>query len=570
MTGTRIGNRPQKSFFQNIFALVSDLRFIQILGQIIFLILVVIAVTSLVSSITGALASRNLTPSFTFLENRAGFAIAGADGYSPNDSYWAAFNVGLRNTLIVVVGGLIGATVLGIIAGVFLLSGNWLIRTITRFFVEILRNTPLLLQIFAWYFIAILALPQLNDALTLPNPGLVALPLRWFVYLIVGVFVWRSLRNLRIEQRERRAYLAPLLVGIAAAIEIGFAFFYKTSGRNLFGVGLSGGGLQLLYVTASILVLIALFLTTSRQLRAIVGGLILGLLIGALLFFFALAPDAALTVELHSFIYLSNRGLVYPEIHTTARFAEWFLFVVIGVTVAVALYFYLGRLTEQTGNPHPRGRYALASIVLFALIGWFVVAAEPLPSAVPVEQDGAITYVPLEDARNQGLLTPSDELQYSEQPVIVALPERAGLRFRTGTLLDQRYIALLLALVIYTAAFIAEIVRAGILAVPRGQLEASRALGLKNGQTLYMVILPQALRVIIPPLGNQYLNLAKNSSLALAIAYSDIYAVMYTVINQSGQAVTGILIIMISYLIISLIIAGGMNWINGRFQLVTR
>ncbi len=154
--------------------------------------------------------------------------------------------------------------------------------------------------------------------------------------------------------------------------------------------------------------------------------------------------------------------------------------------------------------------------------------------------------------------------------MIIALPERAGLRFSTGTLLDQRYIALLLALVIYTAAFIAEIVRAGIQAVPHGQLEAARALGLKSGQTLYMVVLPQALRVIIPPLGNQYLNLAKNSSLALAIAYSDIYAVMNTVINQSGQAVTGILIIMLSYLVISLTIAGVMNWVNGRFQLVTR
>ena len=117
---------------------------------------------------------------------------------------------------------------------------------------------------------------------------------------------------------------------------------------------------------------------------------------------------------------------------------------------------------------------------------------------------------------------------------------------------------------------IAEIVRAGILAVPHGQIEAARALGLGNQQVLTMVVLPQALRVIIPPLGNQYLNLAKNSSLALAIAFSDIYAVMYTVINQTGQSITGILIIMLSYLVLSLTIAGVMNWINRRFQLVTR
>ncbi len=564
------GTRPQKGFFQNIFAVASDLRFLQVFGQTVFLILVVIGVTALANSIVGALASKNLTPTFTFLQNRAGFAIAGAEGYTPDSSYWAAFTVGLRNTLVVVVGGLIGATILGIIGGVFLLSTNWLIRTITRFFVEILRNTPLLLQIFAWYFVAVLALPALNDAIAVPNDGLIALPLRWLVYVVVGLLVWRSQRNLRAEQRESRAYLVPLLVGLAAAIEVGFAFFYNSPNGNLFGVGLSGGSLQILYVIASIVIFAGVFFGAPPHLRASLGGLVIGQLMGALAFFFAVSPDTALITELHTVFNLSNRGLVYPEIHTTARFAEWFLFVVIGITVAVALYFYLGRLTEQTGQPHPRVRYGLASIVLFAVIGWIVIAAEPLPETIPVDQNGTVTSMALSDARDQGLLTTADELQYSTEPVIIALPERAGLRFKTGTLLDQRYIALLLALVTYTAAFIAEIVRAGIQAVPHGQLEAARALGLKNTQTLYMVVLPQALRVIIPPLGNQYLNLSKNSSLALAIAYSDIYAVMYTVINQSGQAVTGILIIMFSYLVISLLIAGMMNWVNGRFQLVTR
>ncbi len=564
------GTRQQKGFFQNIFAVASDLRFLQIFGQIVFIILVVVAVTSLANSIVGALASKNLTPTFTFLQNRAGFAISGAEGYTPDDSFWVAYTVGLRNTLVVVAGGLVGATVLGIIGGVFLLSTNWLIRTITRFFVEILRNTPLLLQIFAWYFVAVLALPSLNDAFNLPNPGLVALPLRWLIYLIVGVVVWRSQRNLRAEQREGRAYLVPLLVGLAAAIEVGFAFFSTTSDYNLFGVGLSGGSSQVLYVVASVVIFAIVYFAAPGHLRASLGGLVIGQLLGALAFFFAVSPDAAVTTELHPILNLSNRGLVYPEIHTTAHFAEWFLFVVIGITVAVALYFYLGRLTEQTGDPHPRVRYGLASIILFAVIGWLVVAAEPLPTTILIDQGGTVTTMTLDDARAQGLLSASDLLQYSADPVIIALPERAGLRFSTGTLLDQRYIALLLALVTYTAAFIAEIVRAGIQAVPNGQLEAARALGLKSGQTLYMVILPQALRVIIPPLGNQYLNLAKNSSLALAIAYSDIYAVMYTVINQSGQAVTGILIIMFSYLVISLAIAGVMNWVNGRFQLVTR
>jgi general L-amino acid transport system permease protein len=150
------------------------------------------------------------------------------------------------------------------------------------------------------------------------------------------------------------------------------------------------------------------------------------------------------------------------------------------------------------------------------------------------------------------------------------LPQRQGLRFGTGDTLSPEFIALLLALVIYTAAFIAEIVRAGILAVPRGQLEAARALGLSYSQLLRMVILPQALRVIIPPLTNQYLNLAKNSSLAIAISFADIYQVMNTVGNQSGQSVAAITLVMLTYLVISLIISAIMNIVNARYQLVTR
>jgi general L-amino acid transport system permease protein len=150
------------------------------------------------------------------------------------------------------------------------------------------------------------------------------------------------------------------------------------------------------------------------------------------------------------------------------------------------------------------------------------------------------------------------------------VPRRQGLRFGTGEILSPEYVALTLALIIYTAAFIAEIVRAGILAVPYGQLEAARALGLNQPQVLRLVVLPQALRVIIPPLTNQYLNLAKNSSLAIAISFADVYQVMNTVGNQSGQSVTSIVIVMLTFLAISLAISAVMNWVNGRFQLVTR
>jgi general L-amino acid transport system permease protein len=133
------------------------------------------------------------------------------------------------------------------------------------------------------------------------------------------------------------------------------------------------------------------------------------------------------------------------------------------------------------------------------------------------------------------------------------------------------FIALLLALSMYTAAFIAEIVRAGIMAVSKGQTEASYSLGLRPGPTLRLVIIPQAMRVIIPPLTSQYLNLTKNSSLAVAIAYQDLVSVFAgTALNQTGRAVELILITMLTYLVISLLTSAFMNWYNRRMALVER
>ncbi len=564
MDSTRT-HAQSKSLISQLFGVVSDIRFLQILGQIVFIILVAFALSQTLNQINSALSSRNLSPNFSFLQTRAGFAIGGAEGYSPDDSYWAAFMVGVRNTLTVVTAGLVGATLLGILWGIFLLSGNWLLRNITRFIVEILRNTPLLVQIFVWFFVAALALPPLQQAIQLPQAGLIALPYRLLAYGVAALVVWRA-------SVERRRWLVPALVGLVAALEIGFLFFYNTPdpARNLFGAGTNGGALVWVYLIVSVALLALPLVFNFGGLRLKFWGAVGGQLAGGLLFLFGVVPDAALLTEVQPLVFLSNRGVVYPEVLTTSRFGEWFLFVVIGFTVAVLLWGYLGRLTDQTGEPHPRARYGLVSILLFAVLGWFVVSGEPLPTSVPVSRDGEVAFMSVEQARASGAFSREEDLQYSREPLKLLLPERAGLRFSSGVTLDPRYVALLLALVTYTAAFIAEVVRAGILAVPHGQIEAARALGLSGSQVLTMVVLPQALRVIIPPLGNQYLNLAKNSSLALAISYSDIYAVGYTMINQAGQSVTGIVLIMVAYLIISLVISAAMNWINGRFQLVTR
>lgn len=155
-------------------------------------------------------------------------------------------------------------------------------------------------------------------------------------------------------------------------------------------------------------------------------------------------------------------------------------------------------------------------------------------------------------------------------PTALDVPVLQGFNFRGGATLTPEFFAILFGLVIYTSAFIAEVVRGGILAVNYGQTEAARSLGLPTNTTLRLVVLPQSLRVIIPPLTSQYLNLAKNSSLALAIGYPDLVSIANTAINQTGQAIEGVAIIMSTYLVISLSISIFMNWYNKRIALVER
>ncbi len=155
-------------------------------------------------------------------------------------------------------------------------------------------------------------------------------------------------------------------------------------------------------------------------------------------------------------------------------------------------------------------------------------------------------------------------------PLALDRPALHGFNFSGGFLVSPEYGALTIGLVVYTAAYIAEIVRSGIEAVPRGQWEAAGAIGLHRARVLRLIVLPQALRVIIPPLTSEYLNLTKNSSLAVAIGYQDIVSVADTTLNQTGQAIEGVAIIMAVYLAISLSISALMNWYNARIALVER
>jgi general L-amino acid transport system permease protein len=229
-------------------------------------------------------------------------------------------------------------------------------------------------------------------------------------------------------------------------------------------------------------------------------------------------------------LFLCNRGVIFavPEAHAAHQFM--LLALLLAVAIAFFTHRWARRRHARTGQTFPALRVSAALIIGLPLLVWLAFGA-PLKMSMPVLQ---------------------------------------GFNFKGGTTLSPEFIALLLGLVLYTAAFVAEVVRAGIQAVSKGQLEAAMAIGLKPGQVLHLVVLPQALRVIIPPLTSQMLNLTKNSSLAVAIGFPDFVSVANTTINQTGQSIEGVALIMAIYLIFSLSTSAFMNWYNKKVKLVER
>ncbi len=232
-------------------------------------------------------------------------------------------------------------------------------------------------------------------------------------------------------------------------------------------------------------------------------------------------------------IIFSNRGVSVPWGTPTAVYPTFRLILAIGFIAAAVVYFVLYRQGKRTGRMPLLTVWSLLTFLAIAVVGWIVLPQAPLDIDNPI------------------------------------LPE-AGFNIIGGNTLSSEFMALLSGLVLYTAAFIGEVVRAGIQSVSKGQTEASRALGLNGFQTLRLIIFPQAMRVIIPPLTSQFLNLTKNSSLATAIGYPDVVQVYGTIINQSGRAVEMTAIMMSTYLSFSLLTSAFMNWYNKRIRLVER
>ncbi|HKX09521.1 MAG TPA: amino acid ABC transporter permease [Stellaceae bacterium] len=346
------------------------------------------------------MARQGIAAGFGFLSREAGFEISTTlISYTPADTYGRALLVGLLNTLVVAAIGCVLTTIFGVLLGIARLSSNWLLRQVTLWYVEIFRNTPLLLQLVVWW-----------DLLRISAPG------------------------------PRQA-------------------------------------LQIL-------------------------------------------PN----------VFVSNRGLAYPVPVGNEIYIWMLVAALIGVSLTILMARWAKRRQERTGEQFHTILAGCALILLPPL-------AVFLAGGAPLELDK---------------------------------PALAGFNFKGGAIIGPEFAALLFGLVANTSAFVAEIVRSGIQAVSWGQTEAAGALGLRRGQALRLVILPQAIRVIIPPMTSEYLSLTKNSSLAVGIGFADFVSVANTEMNQTGQAIEVIAILMAVYLTISLAISASMNFYNRFMALVER
>jgi len=247
-------------------------------------------------------------------------------------------------------------------------------------------------------------------------------------------------------------------------------------------------------------------------------------------FFYEMLPSPRQALSPFSGLFLCNRGLIFgiPQAHPVYNYMA------IALIIAIIIIFFIKKWAKKrqnlTGRAFPVFYTSIGLLIGLPLVSWLLGGA----------------------------------------PTEMNVPVLKGFNFKGGLSISPEFAALLLGLVLYTAAFVAEVVRAGIQSVSKGQTEAAMAVGLKSGQVLNLIILPQALRVIIPPLTSQMLNLTKNSSLAVAIGYPDFVSVAGTAINQTGQAIEGVMLIMIVYLIFSLSTSAFMNWYNKKMAIVER
>lgn len=242
-------------------------------------------------------------------------------------------------------------------------------------------------------------------------------------------------------------------------------------------------------------------------------------------------PPVEESLNLNDSIYVNSRGIYLPWPRLTTGGIVWVISIFIAIILAIIVWKTLSKRQINIGKPTYYVPISLGILIIIPAIGW---------------------------------------LFSGESPITIRVPQLSGYNFSGGLRLTPEFVALLVGLTLYTAAFIAEVVRAGIQAVSKGQYEAARAIGLKPLQVLNLVVIPQAMRVIIPPMISQYLNLTKNSSLALFIGYQEVFSVGKIAINQAGRAIPVFVMVMAVYLMLSLITSFVLNWYNRKIQFIER
>ncbi len=504
-------SEPPKAGFR-LSQLLYDSRYRSLTIQVVAFILLMLALSWLVSNTIANLAALGKDFDFGFLGQRAGYDInQRLIEYTSASTHGRAALVGIMNTLLVAAMGCALATVLGVLAGVLRLSKNWLIAKLMAVYVEGFRNIPVLLWIVLIFSVLTEATPQPRD---FRDGGPAS--------MILGDTVAISNRGVYVPAPFWGAG-STLMIAVLVASLIGIWLYRRharkvqqASGRILPVVKVS---LALLIVPVTIAYL-AIGMTVGRQEQSIV----------------AVGASSGMT--------LAEYGAAQPAINAC---------IVPNSTESLKLRRLL-RSQDLRFTLIPVADPAAA--IAGADSGLCNLLSIPVSSVAETMPADAVA---LTDTIRRGY------------PVEFERPILGGFNFEGGLQLRNSLIALWLALSLYTGAFIAEIVRGGILSVSKGQTEAASALGIKPSRTMRLVILPQAMRVIIPPLISQYLNLTKNSSLAIAVGYMDARATLGGItISQTGKELEGLLLLGLFYLVISLLISSVMNVYNNRMKLKER
>jgi len=586
-----------------------NVKIIGILAQVVFVLLFVAGIGVLVNNVVTALAKANLPADFSFLSQRAGIPIAEQPiPYSVTDSYARALLIGLLNTLKVAVIGVVLASMIGVLVGVMRLSSNWLVKSIATVYVELLRNIPLAVQIVFWYAAILLPFPpRISNPIALPggillsNVGL-AFPFlyptyrfgQWLPWLIgavvvaAAVTVWRK-RSLERRDVVGRVWHYPLVAFLAVA-GAGYAVasldrsvpdnlvldFDPVRGRGIVSFVEEGSSEVAPFVPVSVRYQAAQLTTTTQNLvesRELVNSTFRFPLIRQseaeqieVVFADSQAAEAAgYRMHFSSYpssgtVYVDNdgngvydkgeeidpaTGTGYNGVQLVMRLTG-FHRVVVGDRDG-QIRTPLFRAVE-TGEPVEEAAAAPAARGRFSAFG-----------QAATEQTQATTTTLEAETELLGV-----------GPLVLSNAHIPVSNYEGGARFTVNYLALLLALVIYTSAFIGEIVRGGIQAVAKGQREAAEALGLSDYQTFSLIVFPQALRIVLPPVISQYLNLTKNSSLAQLAGYAELFVIASVVQNQTGAAIPIALLLIGSYLAISLAFSLVLNKVNESLALVER